>query len=73
MAERERERSALTLADLIASLPEEERIILILHFVKNLTTIQIAEKLGVPERSVVAVLSSGRARLSEAFNFPPAQ
>jgi RNA polymerase sigma factor (sigma-70 family) len=66
-------RDALTLADLIASLPEEERIILILHFVKNQSTTQIAQKLGVPERSVMAVLSSGRSRLSQAFNFPPAQ
>ena len=68
----EAKRDSLTLVDLIASLPEEERIILVLHFVKNLSTSQIAEKLGVPERSVVAVLTSGRVRLSAAFNFPPA-
>jgi RNA polymerase sigma factor (sigma-70 family) len=61
---------SLTLVDLISSLPEEERIILVLHFVKNLSTAQIAEKLGVPERSVIAVLISGRSRLSAAFDFP---
>ena len=61
---------SLTLVDLISSLPEEERIILVLHFVKNLSTAQIAEKLGVPERSVIAVLTSGRSRLSAAFDFP---
>lgn len=63
-------QSSLTLADLISSLPEEERIILVLHFVKNLTTTEIAEKLGVPERSVMTVLAMGRSRLSAAFNFP---
>ena len=59
-----------TLAELIASLPEEERVILILHYVKNQSTVDIAAKLGVPERSVVSVLASGRARLSASFNFP---
>ncbi|NDE71901.1 MAG: sigma-70 family RNA polymerase sigma factor [Actinobacteria bacterium] len=67
---RDGQSETLTLVDLIASLPEEERIILVLHFVKNLSTNQIAEKLGVPERSVIAVLASGRSRLSAAFNFP---
>lgn len=65
-------KSSLTLVDLISSLPEEERIVLVLHFVKNFSTAQIAEKLGVPERSVIAVLASGRSRLSAAFNFPQA-
>jgi RNA polymerase sigma factor (sigma-70 family) len=63
--------SSITLTALISSLPEEERVILILHFVKNLTTAEIATKLGVPERSVKGVLSSGRSRLSAALNFPP--
>ena len=63
-------RDALTLADLIASLPEEERIILILHFVKNQSTTQIAQKLGVPERSVRTVLESGRSRLRSSLDFP---
>lgn len=64
------DRRAQTLAELIASLPEEERIILMLHLVKNLSVTEIAAKLGVPERAVAAVLTSGRARLRSSFDFP---
>jgi len=67
------EETPVTLADVIASLPEEERVILILHYVKNQSTVEIAAKLGVPERSVLSVLASGRARLSASFNFPSTQ
>lgn len=63
----------LTLAELIASLPEEERVILTLHFLKNQSIDAIAATLGVPERSVHAVLASGRSRLSAIFNFPEAR
>ena len=59
-----------TLAELIEALPEEERIVLTLHFMRRLSTAQIATKIGVPENAVIAVLSSGRARLSSALNFP---
>jgi DNA-directed RNA polymerase specialized sigma24 family protein len=59
-----------TVIELIASLPVEERIILLLHFGQNLSTAEIAIKIGVPERSVVAVLAAGRARLRESFDFP---
>lgn len=60
----------LTLAQLIAALPEEERVILTLYFGKNLSISQIAGKIGVPERAVVSVLISGRARIQGALNFP---
>jgi DNA-directed RNA polymerase specialized sigma24 family protein len=43
---------------------------LTLYFVKRISTSEIATKLGVPERAVSAVLSSGRARMSAIFNFP---
>ena len=59
-----------TLAQLIAALPEEERIILMLYFVKNLSTAEIATKMGVPERSVRTVLESGRSRLRSTLDFP---
>jgi RNA polymerase sigma factor (sigma-70 family) len=59
-----------TLAELIAALPEEERVVLTLHYLRQQTAAQIAVKIGVPERAVSAVLASGRARLSAAFNFP---
>lgn len=64
------ERSPMTLAELIASLPEEERVILTLHFVKSLPTSEIATRIGAPERAVAAVLAAGRARLAASLNFP---
>lgn len=59
-----------TLAELIATLPEEERVVLTLHYLRQQSSAEIAVKIGVPERAVSAVLASGRARLSAAFNFP---
>ena len=64
------EKEKATLAELIASLPEEERVILMLHFVKNLSVREIAAKIGVPERSISTVLASGRARLRSTLYFP---
>ena len=64
------EEKKLTVVELIASLPEEERIILMLYFAKNLSLPEIALRIGVPERAVSAVLASGRARLRESFDFP---
>ncbi|MBM3698258.1 MAG: RNA polymerase sigma factor [Candidatus Nanopelagicus sp.] len=55
--------SRKTIAELIATLPEEERLILTLHLVNMVSITEIAEKLGVPERAVVSVITSGRARL----------
>ena len=52
-----------TIAELINTLPEEERLILTLHLVKMISTVEISEKLGVPERAVVSVIASGRSRL----------
>ncbi len=52
-----------TLAEVIAALPEEERIILTLSYMRQMTTPEIASLLGVPEKSVEAVIASGRARL----------
>jgi RNA polymerase sigma factor (sigma-70 family) len=54
-----------TLAQLLASLPEEERIILTLHYLRSLSAEQIAQILSVPERSVVTIIISGRARLTQ--------
>ena len=52
-----------TIAELISTLPEEERLILTLHLVNMISTAEIAEKLGVPERAVVSVITTGRSRL----------
>jgi RNA polymerase sigma factor (sigma-70 family) len=53
--------------ELLASLPQEERIILTMHYVKNMSDKAIAEKLGVPERAVTSVITSGKARLLSAL------
>jgi RNA polymerase sigma factor (sigma-70 family) len=53
-----------TLADALASLPEEERIILTLHYLKSMSAAEIASLLGVPDRSVAVIINQGKARLS---------
>jgi DNA-directed RNA polymerase specialized sigma24 family protein len=53
-----------TIAELIASLPEEERIILTLHYLRGKGAIEIAALLSVPEKSVLAVIESGKKRLT---------
>lgn len=60
--------SSETLAQVIASLPEEERIILTLHYLKGLSTGQIAQILHVPERAVSNVIASGRSHLTSRLN-----
>lgn len=58
-----------TLADLIANLPEEERIVLSLHYVKSMSTAEIALTLKVPERAIHTVLIAGKARLRASLPF----
>ena len=53
-----------TLAELLASLPEEERIILTLHYLRSKSSADIATMLSVPERAVIAVIESGKACLT---------
>ena len=53
-----------TLAQALASLPEEERIILTMHYLKSMSAADIASFLGVPERAVEAIIRQGKARLS---------
>jgi len=54
----------LSVAQALASLPEEERIILTMHFMKSMSANEIAALLGVPERSVSALIVSGKGRIS---------
>jgi DNA-directed RNA polymerase specialized sigma24 family protein len=53
-----------TLAEVLEALPEEERIILTLSYLRGMSAGQIATLLQVPEKSVVAVIASGKARLT---------
>ncbi|MSW01659.1 MAG: sigma-70 family RNA polymerase sigma factor [Actinobacteria bacterium] len=52
------------MAQLLASLPEEERIILTLHYLRSKSASEIAQLLGVPEKSVRVVIESGKKRLT---------
>ena len=56
------------ISELLASLPEEERFILSMHYLKGMTEKEIAQTLGVPERAVVSVITSGKSRLLSALN-----
>lgn len=53
-----------TIGELIASLPEEERVILTLHYLRGKSSGEIAELLHVPEKSVLTLIDSGKARLT---------
>ena len=53
-----------TLAEVFASLPEEERFILSMHYLRSMSSNEIAELLSVPVRAVDAVITTGKARLS---------
>mgnify|MGYP000054728781 CR=1 FL=1 len=55
------------LSDLLTSLPEEERVILTLFYLKSNSANEIAALLGVPLRAVENVLLSGRKRLLTAL------
>jgi RNA polymerase sigma factor (sigma-70 family) len=57
-------KQSQTLADALASLPDEERIILTMHYLKSMSSAEIAAMLGVPDRSVDSIIKQGRARLS---------
>jgi RNA polymerase sigma factor (sigma-70 family) len=57
-------KQSQTLADALASLPDEERIILTMHYLKSMSAADIASMLGVPERSIEAIIKQGKARLS---------
>jgi RNA polymerase sigma factor (sigma-70 family) len=53
-----------TLAEVLAALPEEERIILTLAYLRGMSATEIATLLSVPPKSVEAVITSGKARLT---------
>jgi DNA-directed RNA polymerase specialized sigma24 family protein len=53
-----------TVRELIASRPEEERIILTLHFLGGKSSDEIADLLRVPQKSVRALIDSGKERIA---------
>ena len=56
-----------TLAEVLASMPEEERVILTMHYLKSMSSGEIATVLSVPVRSVEAVITAGKSRLTAAL------
>ena len=56
-----------TLAELLASLPEEERIILTAHYLRGKSSSEIAAALGVPQKAVDSVIATGKAKLLKAL------
>jgi RNA polymerase sigma factor (sigma-70 family) len=56
-----------TIADVIASLPEEERIILTLHYLGGKGVEEIAALLSVPSKSVSSVIESGKRRITRTL------
>jgi len=57
-------KPAKTLAEVLGELPDEERIILTMHLLRGLAAPEIAHLIGVPERAVLSLISSGKSRLS---------
>ena len=57
----------VTLAEVLASLPDEERFILTMCYLRQMSPEQIAQILTVPEQAVISVISSGKARLSHVL------
>ncbi len=56
-----------TLAQLLASLPEEQRIILTAHYLRGKSAAEIAETLGVPQKSVENIIAIGKSELLKAL------
>ena len=56
------------IGELLASLPEEERFILTMHYLRSMSAADIAGALGVPESAVQSVITSGKSRLLSALN-----
>ena len=56
-----------TLSQLLASLPEEQRIILTAHYLRGKSVDDIATMLTVPQKSVEAVIALGKAELLKAI------
>jgi RNA polymerase sigma-70 factor (sigma-E family) len=62
---------ALTLAELLADLPDRQRAVLVLRFWEDLTVPQIAECTGVAEGTIKSQISRGLAVLRGRLAEPP--
>lgn len=55
------------LQQLLDSLPEEERVILTLHYLRGMSSADIAALLGVNANAVDSVIGAGRTRIFNAL------
>lgn len=53
-----------TISEALATLPEEERVVLTLHYNKSMSAGEIAALLKVPEKSIHVVIATGKARIT---------
>ena len=53
-----------TLVELISALPEEIQFVLRMHYLRGLSTDEIAETLHVPVDTVARIIANGRALLA---------
>ena len=53
-----------TLVELISALPEEIQFVLRMHYLRGLSTEEIAETLHVPVDTVARIIANGRALLA---------
>ena len=53
-----------TLAELISALPEEFQIVLKMHYLRGMTSEEIAELLHVPVATVARIIVNGRTLLT---------
>ncbi len=73
MAHRPTQEDALTKADVMSAiqlLPEEQRSVLLLVSVEDLSYTQVAKVLGIPVGTVMSRLSRGRERLRQILENP---
>ena len=59
------------MAELLAELPEQQRIAIVLRHVADLPIVQIAAELGVPEGTVKSHISRGLGRLRTRYSSTP--
>jgi len=59
----DRPSASETLSEFLATLPDEERFILTLHYIQGRSASEIASALGVSAKPVETLIASGRAKI----------
>jgi RNA polymerase sigma-70 factor (ECF subfamily) len=69
--EAEREEQVLRLAEALAGLPEDQRLVVEMHHLQGLSLAELATQTGRTEAAVAGLLRRGRRRLRELLQEPP--